>query len=220
MIICLAGQKGGSGKTTTALNLAAHWHGQGRKVLLVDADPQGSARTWAEVALEMGRPSPTVVAMGVGLHQPDQLPTLAKGYDLVLVDCPPRHGKVLRSALMVADLALLPAGPSAMDAWALGETLDLIQEAQTVRPQLQAAILITRKASRTTLGRTAREAMEVGGVAVLSSELGYRVAFQESPAAGQGVVDYEPDGKAAQEIQALARELEDLLHLSGAQHVA
>jgi chromosome partitioning protein len=209
-IIALAGQKGGSGKTTTALTIAAEWHARHRRVLLVDADPQGSTRTWGDLAAEGGHAAPTIVAMGAGLHRPDQLPALAKSYDFVVIDCPPRHGTVLRSALMVANLALLPCGPSAVDAWALGETLDLIAEARTLRPELQAAVVLTRKIARTVLGDGARVALAECGLPILRAELGYRVAYQEAPAAGLGVTVYEPGGAAAEESRRLVDELESM----------
>lgn len=76
-IIAFAGQKGGSGKTTTSISVASELFERGHKVLLVDADPQGSAQTWAAVAAELGHAAPVVVGMGAGLHRPDQLPSLA-----------------------------------------------------------------------------------------------------------------------------------------------
>jgi chromosome partitioning protein len=207
-IIALAGQKGGSGKTTTALAIAAEWHARGCRVLLVDADPQGSTRTWGDLAAEAGHSAPTIVAMGAGLHRPDQLPALAQNYDFTVIDCPPRHGTVLRSALMVADLALLPCGPSAVDAWALGETLDLIAEARSLRPELKAAVVLTRKIARTVLGAGARKALAECGLPILRTELGYRVAYQEAPAAGLGVTVYDRGGAAADESRRLVDELE------------
>jgi chromosome partitioning protein len=210
MIIAFAGQKGGVGKTTTAVNVAAEWHSRGRRVLLVDADPQGTARTWADVAAEASKEAPTVVAMGAGLHRPDQLPALARGYDVTVIDCPPRHGEIQRAALMVADLVVLPCGPSAVDAWALGATLDLIGEARTFRPDLPVHVLITRKVARTAIGAGAREALKASGLPVLGTELGYRVTYQEAPAAGVGVTQYQSDSPAAAEVRALVDEIETL----------
>ena len=209
MVVAFIGQKGGSGKTTTALSVAAEWVARGRRVLLVDADPQGSARTWGDVAAEQGHPCPTVVAMGAMMHKPDQLPALVERYDVAVVDCPPRHGEIQRAALMVADLAVMPCGPSAVDAWALAETLDMVTAAQTLRPNLQAALLITRK-TQTTIGAHAREALTDAGVPILATELGFRVAYQEAPAAGLGVTTYAPRDRAAAEVRALVDELETL----------
>jgi chromosome partitioning protein len=210
MIIALAGQKGGSGKTTTALAIAAEWHDRGCRVLLVDADPQGSLRTWAEVAAEAGHSAPTVVAMGASMYRADQLPTLAEGYDEVVIDCPPRHDDIQRAALMVADLVVLPCGPSAMDAWALAEGLDLVTRARQLRPELQATILITRKVARTSLGSGARQTLAGCGLPVLSTELGFRVAYQEAPAAGLGVAQYDPKSAAAREVRKLVDEVQSI----------
>lgn len=213
MIIALAGQKGGSGKTTTSIAIASELLARRRKVLLVDADPQASSRTWAEVALELGCEAPTVVGMGQGLHRPDQLPALAEAYDVVVIDCPPRHGEIQRAALMVCDLVLLPCGPSALDAWAIAESLELVQSAKLVRPELKAAVLITRKVSRTSLGQGAREVLAESGLDVLGAELGFRVAYQEAPASGQGVTTYAPKSQAAAEVRALVDEIEMIFGL-------
>src|SRR5687767_12553897 len=138
MIVALLGQKGGIGKSTTAVCLAMAALKRGSDVLLVDADPQGTIRTWNDVASENGVAVPTVIAMGASMHRPGQLDVIARRYDLTLIDCPPRHGDIQRSALMIADAALLPCGPSAADAWALTTSLEMVSEAQTLRAQLQA----------------------------------------------------------------------------------
>jgi chromosome partitioning protein len=137
---------------------------------------------------------------------------MAKSYDLVLVDCPPRHGDIVRSALMIADLAILPCGPSAADAWALASALDLVNEARTLREQLKACIAITRKQGRTALGKGARDVLASSGLPVLESELGYRIAFQESLAAGRGVTQFAPRDRAADEVRNLFDELERFSH--------
>ena len=207
MIIAICGQKGGAGKTTLAINLAAEFHRQGRRVLLVDCDPQGSTLTWGQVAVEMGHPSPAVVAMGPGLHRQDQLPAMAAGFQHTVIDCPPRLGEVQRAALMVADLALLPCGPGAVDAWAVVESIDQVKAAQDLRPTLGAAVVITRKAARAAISSGAREVLAAGGLPILATELGFRVAYQEAPAAGQGVTSYAPSSAAAREVRALAKEV-------------
>jgi chromosome partitioning protein len=213
-IIAFAGQKGGAGKSTVAIAIAAECQARGLKVLVVDADPQGTARTWGDVATQNGAPSPTVVGMGPNLHRADQLPALAKGFDLVVIDLPPRHAEVQRAALVVADLAVLPSGPSAHDVWALAESVELVKSAQRVRPALKAATLVTRKVAGTVIGQAAREALEGAGLAVLKSELGFRVAFQEAPAAGLGPAQYEPSGEAADEVRALTDEVLALVGLA------
>jgi chromosome partitioning protein len=213
MIVALTGQKGGVGKSTTAINLAVAALGRGRKVLLVDADPQGTVRTWGDVAAEAGHDAPTVVAMGATMHKPGQLREIAAGYDLVVVDCPPRHGDVQRSALMVADLAILPCGPSAADAWALAAGLEAISEARVLRDELQACIVITRKQGRTALGKGARAVLESSGLPVLRTELGQRIAYQEALAAGLGVTRWAPRDGAAKEIVSLLNEIEELCHV-------
>jgi len=209
-IVALVGQKGGVGKSTTAVCIASEALARGRSVLLVDADPQGTARTWGEVATEAGHPSPTVVAMGATMHRREQLPRVRAGFDLVVIDCPPRSGDVQRSALMVADVALLPCGPSAADAWALASSIELVNEARTLRENLFAAVLITRKQANTTLGKSAREVLTESGLPLLETELGYRVAFQEALAAGLGVTTYAPADAAADEVRALVDELTSL----------
>lgn len=205
MIIAFAGQKGGSGKSTACVAVAAELVRRGQSVLLVDADTQGTARTWAAVASELGHPAPTTVAMGADMHKPGQIPRLQASFDHVLVDCAPRMAEVQRSALLVADLVVLPVGPTSADTWALGESLLAVEAAQGLRPDLQARVLITRKQSNTTAGAGARDALKE--VPLFKTELGFRVAYQEAIAAGQGVTTYAPTSQAAAEVQALVGEI-------------
>jgi chromosome partitioning protein len=207
LVVSLTGQKGGVGKSTLATCLAWHAADQGQRVLLVDADPQATARTWADVGQEAGHAMPTVVAMGATMHKPEQLPRVAASFDLVVIDCPPRAGDVQRSALMVSSLALLPCGPSAADAWALAGTLELVREAQTLRADLLAAVVLTRMQPRTAVGQSARAVLADSGLPVLRASLGYRVAYQEAMAAGLGVTSYAPHSEAAAEVRSLFDEV-------------
>ncbi len=108
---------------------------------------------------------------------------------------------------MVADVAILPCGPSAADAWALASSLEIVAEASVLRPGLRAGVLITRKQARTTLGKGARDVLMESGLPILEAELGYRVAYQEALAAGLGVTTYAPQDSAADEMRALFDEL-------------
>lgn len=217
-VVALVGQKGGSGKTTIATSLASHALGQGLAVLLVDADPQGSTATWAEVGNETASRKPTgadgyppsVLRLGANMHR--ELAHVAHGYELVVIDCPPRHGEIQRSALMAADLALLPCGPSAADVWALAESIELVKVARGLRRGLDARIVMTRKQAHTALGQAARKALASTGVPVLRTELGYRVAYQEAIGAGLGVAAYAPTSTAAREIARLFHEVRGVLH--------
>jgi chromosome partitioning protein len=217
MILATLGLKGGAGKTTLAINLAAELTLRGQKVLLVDGDPQLTAKTWADVALEAGRSVPTVVAMGSNLHHPGQLDRLGQNFDSIVIDCPPRLDLVQRAALMKADVALLPCSPSPADVWALGSSVQLVLEAQVVRPALKAFVVMNRTTS-TRMARAIRSTIAAqAGLPMLESALTQRVAHTEAMAAGQGVTAYAPNDAAAEELRALLDEI--INHLNEDGHV-
>lgn len=212
MILAFISQKGGASKTTCSVAVASESMLRGKRVLLADADPQQSAATWHSIATENGHPAPTTIAVNATMHKAEQLPRISSLYDLTVIDCPPRHGDVQRSALMIADVAIIPCGPSGLDAWALTTTLDLVREAQVLRPALRAAIVITRVQSGTSSGKHARKVLEASGVPVLRASLRYRVAYQDALNAGLGVTAYDR-GEAAREVRKLVDEIEDMENL-------
>jgi chromosome partitioning protein len=205
VIGAVAGQKGGAGKTTVAVNLAGEGIARGLRVLLVDADPQGSARTWVAVGAEGGYQVPVIAGGDATMHT--SLPARAKGFDLVVVDTPPRAGEVQRSAIVVANVTIIPCGPSGVDAWALATTGDVLTQARAVKPKLRAAVIITKQRPRTLVGRSAREVCEAAGFQVLRTELTDRVAYIEAMNAGRGVGAYAPRDPAAEEVRAMFDEL-------------
>ena len=206
-IIVAGGQKGGTGKSCTTISLAAEALARGLRVLLCDADPQGTTRTWHGIAQQNGHPAPHVVLLGATMHKPGELPAMARDYDLVVVDLPPRHAEVQRSALLVADQIVLPCGGSSSDAWALIASLRLVDEARKHRPKLDAAILLNRIRGSTALGRGAREVLSSTGWRVLASELHDRIAYQEAVGEGLGPAQFAPRSEAASEVRALVDEL-------------
>ena len=207
MIIALLNQKGGVGKTTLAIHLAEVLSRLEKRVLLVDADPQGSALDWAANRQDdprfpvIGLPKPT-------LHR--ELPAIAKNHDFVLIDGPPRVNELARAAIMASDLVLIPVQPSPFDVWAAKEIVDLLKEASVFKENLKSAFVINRKIVNTAIGRDVVEALSTYPVPVLKTSIGQRVAFAESAAQGLTVLHIDPNGAASQEVIALTSELLEL----------
>jgi chromosome partitioning protein len=203
MIISIQNQKGGVGKTTLAVHISDALASRAR-VLLVDADPQGSARDWA--AARESQPPFTVVGMDrPTLHR--DIGAIAQNYDYVIIDGPPRVSDIARSAIIAADLVLIPVQPSPYDVWAANEVIKLIQEASVFKESLKAVFVINRKIVNTAIGRDVAEALAQYNIPVLKSQIIQRVAFAESAATGQTVLEQQPTSLAAREIKALVKEL-------------
>ena len=201
MIVSFLNQKGGVGKTTLAVHTAAAVALAGHKVVLVDADPQGSALDW--LASREAEPLFPVVGMPRPvLHR--QVAELAAGCDLLVIDGPPSLTNIARSAMMASDLVLIPVTPSPYDVWAAGELVRLIDEVQVVRDDLVARFVISRKIVGTAIGRDVEEALKAWpSVPVLESVVSQRVIFAETAATGSTALESGRDAKAIREIEAL-----------------
>lgn len=206
MIIGVLNQKGGVGKTTLAVNIAAALARTGQRVLLIDADPQGSALDWA--AAREGDPLFAVV----GLPKPSihkELALVGEGYDVVVIDGPPRVTDLARSAIMASDIVLIPVQPSPYDIWAADEVVKLIQEASVFKENLKSVFVINRKIANTAIGRDVREALEAYDLPTLEASIVQRVAFAEAAAVGKAIYEQDRDGVASQEIEAVVNELQE-----------
>jgi chromosome partitioning protein len=205
LVITVAGLKGGVGKSTITMNIASALHIAGTRVLVVDADPQGTCRTWAARAGEQQHEGPPVVAMdGAALRR--DLATLSSGFAVVVIDSPPRVVGEARYAMLAADLVVMPVTPGVADVWALRDSVAVLEDARSLRPELR-AVLVLNRADRTQLAKATTEALESLGVPVLPTRLAARVAFGEAMAAGQGVMAHAPGTAAALEVRALTEAL-------------
>jgi len=207
VIIALLNQKGGVGKTTLATHLAGEFTRSGESVVVIDADPQGSALDWSQRRSQTGLPRLFGV---VGLARETlhlEAPAIARSVDHVVIDGPPRVTALARSALLAADLVLIPVQPSPYDVWASSEMVALVVEALVFRPMLRAAFIVNRRVSRTVIGREARATLTEHRIAPLVAEIHQRIVFAESVAAGLLAFEVDSESLAACEIAALAAEV-------------
>jgi len=206
MIIGVLNQKGGVGKTTLSVNIAGALARHGKRVLLIDADPQGSSLDWA--AAREGEPLFAVV----GLPKPSihkELPLIGEGYDHIVIDGPPRVTDLARSAIMASDVVLIPVQPSPYDIWAADEVVKLIQEASVFKENIKSVFVINRRIANTAIGRDVREALEAYGLPTLDASIVQRVVFAEAAAVGKAVYEQDRDGIASQEIEQVVAELQE-----------
>lgn len=209
MIITLSSLKGGSGKSTLAIHLAHAIALSKRRVLLVDADPQGSAQGWSAARNE--KPPFTVIGMARNtLHR--DLPDIAKDYDHVVIDTPPRVSALARTSILAADLVLIPVQPSSYDVWAASETVGLIDEAQGFKPDIKAAFIINRRIPNTVIGRDVEQALTEYAIPTLKQAIAQRVAFSES-SSGYTVIEMSADSAASKEIKQFAKEILNLMEV-------
>jgi chromosome partitioning protein len=201
LIVGLCNQKGGVGKTSIAVNLAAVFATAGSRVLLVDADPQGSALAWsaarepAPLFPVVGMPKPT-------LHR--DLPEIARDYDVVVIDGAPRVNELGRAAIMASDLVIIPVQPSPYDVWATQDVVGLVREAQVFKERLRAVFVINRKIVNTAIGRDVGTALAEFGFPIAEVALCQRVIYAESAAQGLSVIEAAPTSEAAREITRFA----------------
>ena len=204
MIVGVLNQKGGVGKTTLSVNLAACLARTGARVLLIDADPQGSSLDWA--AARQGEPLFSVVGFPrATIHK--EIAQLGLGYDHIIIDGPPRVTDLARSAIMASDIVVIPVQPSPYDIWAAEEVVKLITEARVYKENIKSVFVVNRKITNTAIGRDVREALAAYPIHVLDASVAQRVVLAEAAAQGQAIFEIDPTGPAVAEMEAVAAEL-------------
>jgi chromosome partitioning protein len=203
MVISLINQKGGVGKTTTAINIASALAAKSLKVLMVDADPQGSVRQWQST----GANREFDVLQPPAAELSEQIEKHRQGFDHVVIDSPPALSHVSRKIAASSDLAIIPIAPSSLDIWSSRETIQLVTDVARTHPGLSARLLVYRKIPGTRLATEAREALHSYGVEIFKTEISQRIAYVEAVVSGVSVLKYSPGSVAAREIRNLCEEI-------------
>lgn len=206
-VLSVLNQKGGAGKTTLATHLARAFQLDGCKVLLIDSDPQGSARDWAAT-------NPDQPVSTVGIDRPTlerDIKSLA-AVDWAIIDGAPQIHEMAVSAVKASNFILIPVQPSPYDVWATAALVDMVKaRIEITDGKLSAAFVISRAIRGTKIGSEIAEVLADYGLPILKTRITQRVIFPASAAKGSTVLDDEPGGAAALEILALRDELRSLL---------
>jgi chromosome partitioning protein len=204
MIVAILNQKGGAGKTTISVNVARALQQTGKKVVLIDSDPQGSARDWHAA----GQGNLLTV---VGLDRPtlDKDIKALNGYDWLIIDGAPQLAEMAVSAIKCADIVLIPVQPSPYDIWAAEELVEVIKARQQITNKPKAAFVISRQITNTNLGKEIREALSNYELPVFKAGTFQRIIYAKTAATGSTALDSEPNSEASQEIKQIVKELQE-----------
>ena len=206
MRFAVVNTKGGVGKTTTAVHLAVMLARQGN-TLLIDGDPQASAASWAAWRRETDfNPSPTTTCL-TGKAILAEGKQLAAGFEHVVVDAGGRDSVGLRSALLLAQRAIIPIGASNLDAAAMTDLLEVVEMARDYNPELDVRVLLTRVDPRTKDAADMLAFLAEHSLRVLPTQVCERVAFRRAIGEGAVVLELGRDQSAIAEMEAFFREV-------------
>jgi len=212
MIISVINQKGGVGKTTISIHIASALALAGKKVMLIDADPQKSSLDWASsresehILTVVGMPSNSI-------HR--QVKKLHEDYDYIVIDGPPRIYDVAKSCIAASDLVLIPIQPSPYDVWSAQDVIKLLNEVKeplSSYKTIKGAFILNRKIQNSVIGRDVEEALSEYEIPVLKSQLCQRVIYAETAARGTSAIEEDPESRAGKEIKSLTEEAVQLFY--------
>jgi chromosome partitioning protein len=213
-IIAVVNQKGGSGKTTVSMQLAGALARRWNKVLVVDADPQGTATRWAASALDETPFPASVVGLSAAsakVHR--EVKKFIDDYNYIIIDCPPAaDSPVPQSALLIADLALVPLIPSPLDMWAAVGIRQVIHNVGDLNDALQSRLILNQCQPKTTLMQESLEILPEFGIGLARTLLQHRQIYRQSAVFGQSVHNFGNKAQAAiAEIESLTDEVLEIL---------
>ncbi|NOU12635.1 MAG: AAA family ATPase [Methylococcaceae bacterium] len=211
MIILIGGEKGGTGKTTLATNLAAMRALAGRDVLLIDTDPQGSANYWAQSRDDENVSSRVACVQKFGKGLPTEVKDLAHRYQDIIIDAGGRDSVELRSALVVTQKIYIPIQPSQFDIWTLNQMDELVETAKAFNPDLQARVIISRSSTNPSVHEsddTGKLLADFPNLELANVTIRDRIAYRKAAKDGLAVTELKPkDPKAVEEMEALYQEV-------------
>jgi len=204
MIITIGGIKGGVGKSMVAVNLTVIRALEGKKVLLVDADEQGTSGDWADHRTGLGVNTPWTTIRLKAAAVRTEIKKLSSNYDDIIIDCGGRDTVSLRAALTVSDKFIVPFQPKSFDIWTATKVSELVKEAKTLNEKLNSFAFINCAGSRGSDNEDAEAILSrVEELSLLPVTVGLRKAFSNATSEGLGVVEIKNNTKAANEITAL-----------------
>lgn len=209
LIFSFINQKGGVGKSTLSINVAACLTLFGQKVLLIDADKQATASTWA--SLRSDAPF-QVVGMARENMARDAI-KLAQDFDFTIIDGPPQAEAISRSCIAASDLVAVPIEPGGASRWSSDLTIRQLKEALEFKPSLKCGFVVSRRIGATVLGRDTRSMAADAGIPVFATEIEQRIAYAEALTMGKTVFEWAPStSPAVHDIHNLTHELLGAFH--------
>jgi chromosome partitioning protein len=219
VFISFISQKGGTGKTTLALHTAAFMARRGLSTLLIDADPQASAMAWFACRMKAKHPAIphlTVMAISNGTIT-DQMSELAKTYDCVVIDGPPRGDRIARDVILASDLVLVPTRLSGFDVWAGDSITRTIEELRPIqrmasKTPLDWFFVVNQKNPRTNVGKVIEKALEQREGHLVEAQVCERTGFIECTSQGLTIFETEsPGSKSFREVERLGEEIRAIM---------